>query len=159
LKQRSRFWISLIAVMWAAVAFSMAQETLPKALPDSPTAHESPKNERPAQVHRFWDRENILLFSGVAASRALDFASTKNFLARGRTEILIPDDIVYNNAGFAALEAAGTMTSVGISYVLHRYGHHTMERWLSIGHIGVTTFGAVRNYSLKTKRPPTGATQ
>jgi len=109
--------------------------------------------EKPAYVHRFWDRENILLFSGVAASRFLDFASTKNFLARGRSEILLPDDIVYNNAGFAALEAAGTMTSVGISYVLHRYGHHKMERWLSIGHIGVTTFGAVRNYCLETRHP------
>jgi hypothetical protein len=140
-------------------ALSMAQATSPAPLPDSPTAQGSPKAEQPVPVHRFWDRENILLFSGVAASRALDFASTKNFLARGRTEILIPDDIVYNNAGFAALEAAGTMTSVGISYVLHRYGHHKMERWLSIGHIGVTTFGAVRNYSLKTKRPPVGVTQ
>jgi len=111
------------------------------------------QTSKPVYTHRFWDRENILLFSGVAASRFLDFASTKNFLARGRQEILLPDDIVYNNAGFAALEAAGTMTSVGISYVLHRYGHHKLERWLSIGHIGVTTFGAVRNYCLETRHP------
>lgn len=102
--------------------------------------------------HRFWDRENILLFSGVAVFRGLDYASTQNFMARGRTEVLIPDDVVKNKAGFASLEAAATMTSVGISYIFHRTGHHKMERWLSIGHISVTGFGVVSNYSLETKR-------
>jgi hypothetical protein len=103
--------------------------------------------------HRFWDRENILLFSGIALFRGLDYASTKNFERRGRQEVLIPDDIVNNSAGFAALEAAGAVTSVGISYIFHRTGHHKMERWLSIGHVSVTAFGVAWNYSLKTTRP------
>lgn len=103
--------------------------------------------------HRFWDRKNILLFSGVAVFRGLDYASTRNFERRGRQEVLIPDDIVFNSAGFASLEAAGAATSVGISYIFHRTGHHKMERWLSIGHIGVTAFGVGWNYSLKTHRP------
>ena len=107
----------------------------------------------PSVEHRFWDRENILLFSGVAVFRGLDYASTRNFMARGRTEILVPDDVVNNSAGFASLEAAATMTSVGISYLFHRTGHHKMERWLSIGHIGVTGFGVAWNYSLKSKHP------
>ncbi len=105
-----------------------------------------------APVHRFWDRENVLLFSGVAVMRGMDYASTRNFQARGRKEILLPQDVVSNSAGFASLEAAGTMTSVGISYIFHRTGHHTLERWMSIGHIGVTGFGDIRNYCLKTKR-------
>ena len=107
----------------------------------------------PVSQHRFWDRENILLFSGIAVFRGLDYASTRNFEARGRQEVLIPDDIVNNSAGFASLEAAGAATSVGISYIFHRTGHHKMERWLSIGHIGVTAFGVGWNYSLKTHRP------
>ena len=106
-----------------------------------------------APVHRFWDRNNVLLFSGIAVFRGLDYASTRNFQARGRTEILIPDDVVNNSAGFASLEAAATATSVGISYIFHRTGHHKMERWLSIGHIGVTGFGVAWNYSLKSKHP------
>jgi hypothetical protein len=110
-----------------------------------------PDAPRPIPVHRFWDRENILLFSGIAVVRGMDYASTRNFQARGRQEILLPDEVVNNSAGFAALEAAGTMTSVGISYILHRTGHHTLERWMSIGHIGVTAFGDVRNYCLKTR--------
>ena len=112
----------------------------------------TPVEKIPAE-HRFWDRQNVFLFSGVAVFRALDFASTKNFMARGRTEVLIPDDIVNNNAGFASLEAAGAATSIGISYIFHRTGHHKMERWLSIGHISVTGFGVAWNYSLKSKHP------
>lgn len=110
----------------------------------------SPPVEEPAR-HSFWDRENKVLFSGVAVFRALDYASTRNMLARGREEVLIPDDVVNNTAGFPALEVAGTATSIGLSYLLHRTGHHKLERWLSIGHIGVTGFGVVRNYSIQTK--------
>src|SRR5436189_2089945 len=68
----------------------------------------------PIPQQRFWDRTNILLFSGVAVFRGLDYASTRNFQARGREEVLLPDDVVNNSAGFAALEAAGAVTSVGI---------------------------------------------
>jgi hypothetical protein len=109
--------------------------------------------EAPQPEHRFWDRTNILLFSGVAVFRGLDYASTRSFQARGRTEILIPDDVVNNSAGFAGLEAASAATSVGISYIFHRTGHHKMERWLSITHISVTGFGVVWNYSLESKHP------
>jgi hypothetical protein len=126
---------------------ALAQATSPEetVVPNAPRPAAAP-------VHAFWDRTNVLLFSGVAVTRGLDYASTRNFQARGRQEILLPDAVVNNSAGFAALEAAGTMTSVGISYILHRAGHHTLERWMSIGHIGVTAFGDVRNYCLKTRR-------
>jgi hypothetical protein len=67
--------------------------------------------------------------------------------------VLIPDDVVNNSAGFAALEAAGTATSIGIAYIFHRTGHHKMERWMSIGHIGVTMVGVGWNYSLGKANP------
>lgn len=111
----------------------------------------SPSPTKPIPVHAFWDRTNLLLFSGIAVTRGFDYASTRNFQARGRQEILLPNEVVDNSAGFASLEAAGTMTSIGISYLLHRTGHHTLERWLSIGHIGVTAFGDIRNYSLESR--------
>lgn len=124
----------------------VAQESGPRVPDPEPPA-------APAPQHRFWDRTNILLFSGVAVFRGLDYASTRNFQARGRTEVLIPDAVVNNSAGFAGLEAAGAATSVGISYIFHRTGHHKMERWMSIGHIGVTGFGVLWNYSLESKHP------
>lgn len=117
----------------------------------SNTAMDAPQEKLP--THAFWDKENVLLFSGVAVFRALDYTSTKNMLARGRGEILLPDDVVDNSAGFAAVEAAATVTSIGISYALHRTGHHKLERWLSITHLSVTAFGAARNYALKSYHP------
>jgi hypothetical protein len=127
-------------------------------LPQKPASRatiEAPKPspQKAPPRHAFWDRENILLFSGVAVFRGLDYASTRNFQSRGRTEILLPDDVVNNSAGFASLEAAGAATSVGLSYLFHRTGHHKMERWLSLGHIGVTAFGVAWNYSLESKHP------
>jgi hypothetical protein len=136
----------LLAMGSLMIGNAQAQSTQAAIVPDAPQPDSVP-------VHRFWDRTNILLFSGIAVVRGMDYASTRNFQARGRQEILLPDEVVDNSAGFAALEAAGAMTSVGISYILHRTGHHTLERWMSIGHIGVTGFGDVRNYCLKTRHP------
>jgi hypothetical protein len=131
----------LIMLIFLAIPLS-AQTTESGAIPDAPVAQ-----------HNFWDRTNILLFSGVAVFRGLDYASTRNMQARGREEILLPDDVVNNSAGFAGLEAAGTVASVGLSYWMHRIGHHRLERWVSITHIAVTGFGAARNYALKSKHP------
>jgi hypothetical protein len=103
--------------------------------------------------HRFWDKTNDWLFAGVAASRTLDYFSTLNMRRRGRQEILLTNDAVDNHAAFAAIEAAATGVSIGASYLFHRCGHHKLERWTSIVHIGVATTGAVRNYSLKTAHP------
>ena len=137
--------IALGSCLFAA-EHSTAQTPASGTLPASPTAVPvAPRS------HAFWDRTNVALFSGIAVTRGMDYASTRNFQARGRQEILLPDDVVNNSAGFASLEAAATMTSVGISYLLHRSGHHKIERWLSIGHIGVTAFGDVRNYSLESR--------
>jgi hypothetical protein len=107
---------------------------------------------RSSLPHPFWDRTNALLFTGVGVFRGLDYASTRNMQARGREEILLPDDVVNNSAAFAGVEAGGTAASVGLSYWMHRTGHHKLERWVSIAHIGVTGFGAARNYALKTHR-------
>jgi hypothetical protein len=146
--------LAVVFAIWLLATLSAnAQEAPPPNRESAPAPASSPV-PTVTQVnppHAFWDRTNILLFSGVAVFRGLDYASTRNFLARGRDEILIPDDIVNNSAAFAGLEAAGTLTSVGLSYLLHRTHHHKLERWLSIGHIGVTGFGVVRNYSLESK--------
>lgn|SRR5271165_6508746 len=108
------------------------------------------KNDLPEKEHRFWDRENDWLFAGVGASRTLDYFSTLNMRSRGRQEIFLTNDVVDNHAAFAVIEASATGVSIGAAYLFHRYGHHKLERWTSITHIGLTTTGAVRNYCLKT---------
>jgi hypothetical protein len=109
----------------------------------------------PASEHRFWDRKNSFLFAAVGASRALDYSSTLNFRRRGRDEGFLTNDIVDNHAAFAAIEAAGTAVSIGVSYLFHRYHHHRLERWTSIVHASLATSGAVRNYCLQTEYPVT----
>jgi hypothetical protein len=136
-------WLWLVGLLCSSAVGTRAQEST-----DDGRKVELPA--APASQHRFWDHKNILLFSGVAVFRGLDYASTRNFERRGRQEVLIPDDVVNNSAGFASLEVASAATSMGISYIFHRTGHHKLERWVSIGHIGVTGFGVVRNYSLKS---------
>src|SRR5437764_12523498 len=128
-------------LLWASILTASAQQTT------------TPENAPAPEAHRFWDRNNVLLFSSVAVSRGLDYASTRNMQARGREEILLPDDVVNNSAGFASLEAAATATSIGLSYWMHRAGHHKIERWISIVHLSVTAFGDARNYALKSKHP------
>jgi hypothetical protein len=147
----------LLASYFFVASSATAQQTAtPQAgqvSTETPVPTTRPPAQPPLPPHVFWDRSNILLFSGVGVFRGLDYASTRNFQARGREEVLIPDDVVNNSAAFAALEAAGTVTSVGLSYWMHRAGHHKIERWVSIVHIGVTGFGVARNYSLKSKHP------
>jgi hypothetical protein len=118
---------------------------------DGPTGRPQPSKITILPIeHHFWDKENDLLFAGVAAARTLDYFSTLNMRRRGRQEIFLTNEAVDNHAGFAFIEAGATGVSIGASYIFHRYGHHKLERWTSIVHIGLATTGAVRNYSLKT---------
>ena len=159
-----------IAVFLSAAAPSALAQQQPADKQDSsaptatqPAGSESPPVDqtKPAKganlshspipsVHSFWDRENDLLFAGVGAGRALDYASTLNLRRRGINEAFLTNSIVDNHPLFAGIEVAATMASVGVSYVFHRTGHHRLERWTSIVHFGVATGGAIRNYALKT---------
>jgi hypothetical protein len=98
--------------------------------------------------HCFWDRSNAALFAGVATARALDYTSSQHFRAQGIDERLLSNRIVDNKPLFAGLEVAGTFASIAVAYLFHRSGHHKLERWTSILHIGVGVGGAARNYAL-----------
>lgn len=103
--------------------------------------------------HPFWDKNNIVLFAGVGAGRALDYASTRHFRDRGVNEWLLSNNIVDNRPLFAGLEVAGVAASIGVSYLVHRSGHHKLERWVSLVHIGVGVGGPAWNYTLKASAP------
>jgi hypothetical protein len=116
----------------------------------SPISPAVPRANPPRTTHRFWDRTNDLLFAGEAGSRFLDYSSTLNLRRRGLDEVLLNNSIVDNHPLFAGIEVAGTAASIGVSYLFHRTGHHRLERWTSIIHIGLAASGAARNYALKT---------
>jgi len=117
-----------------------------------PPAAVKPAAKSPAAApqHKFWDKENILLFTGVGGARMMDYASTRYLRDQGNYEWLLSNSVVDNRPLFVGIELAGTGLSV--SYLFHRTGHHTLERWTSIVHIGVAVGGSIRNYGLK---PPT----
>jgi hypothetical protein len=152
--QGVRIALFLVAALASGGKSLFAQD--PTLAPDAKPATSIPAAPQPRpeatdkHEHPFWDKANDWLFAGVGASRTMDYFSTLNLRRRGRQEILITNDAVDNHAAFAVIEAAGTGVSIGASYLFHRYGHHKLERWTSIVHIGLATTGAVRNYSLKT---------
>ena len=153
-----RIGVSILAAACGTCAVRAQEPSLQKKKSSVAVDTSIPRQQiasLPKREHRFWDKENAWLFAGVGASRALDYSSTLNLRRRGDQEILVTNDLVDNHAAFAAVEAAGTGISIGASYLFHRYGHHKLERWTSIVHIGLTTTGAVRNYCLKTAHPKT----
>jgi hypothetical protein len=106
-------------------------------------------SKTPAKPHKFWDTENISLFTGVGAARMLDYASTRYLRDKGNEEWLLSNSIVDNRPLFVGIELAGTAASIGVSYLLHRTGHHSLERWVSVAHIGFGVGGSIHNYLLK----------
>jgi hypothetical protein len=144
--------VTLACCLLGCVATN-AQENVPPAEPSvSPPSAPALKSTS----HPFWDKSNVGLFVGVAASRTLDYASTRHFRARGLSEWLLTNAIVDNKTLFQAIEAAGVAVSIGVSYLLHRTHHHKLERWASVLHIGVTVGGAIHNYTLSKPSPPRG---
>jgi hypothetical protein len=91
--------------------------------------------------HRFWDRENSILFAAVGASAAADFCVTRANLASGGRE-LNPVTRVFagSTTGLAFNFIGETVGSMGISYFFHKTGHHRLERLTSFANIGNSGF-------------------
>jgi hypothetical protein len=93
--------------------------------------------------HKFWDRQNKLLFVAAAALNGADFAVTRSNLQNGGRE-LNPVVRVFgrSTAGLALNFVGETAGVVSLSYFFHKTGHHKLERWVSVVNIGASA-GAV----------------
>ena len=142
----------------ASVLFLSAVGLFAQDSPSSPFADPVSTKFNPgttkieAQTHRFWDGENIALFTEVAGARMLDYASTRHMRSLGRDEILLSNWVVDNRPLFVGIELGGAAVSIGVSYLFHRTHHHTLERWVSMAHISVAVGGSIRNYALQPAR-------
>ena len=96
----------------------------PTKLPEGPT-------------HRFWDRENAVLFAASASLSAADFVVTRDNLRNGGRE-LNPVTRVFagSTAGLAVNFAGEAAGAIGLSYFFHKTGHHKLERAVSLLNIG-----------------------
>ena len=154
-----------VAVTFLALSVScFAQETTiamaaPAVIAPTPVAAPStvvaiqpqaiqPDVLRQEAAHRFWDRENKVLFAAVAATSAADFAVTYSNLQTGGKE-LNPLTRVFagSTAGLAANFAGETVGVVGLSYFFHKTGHHKLERMTSV--LNITASGFAVGYSLR----------
>jgi hypothetical protein len=99
-------------------------------------------------AHRFWDRDNSILFAASAALSAADFVVTRDNLRSGGQE-LNPVTRLFSGSttGLAVNFASETAGVVGLSYVFHKTGHHKLERAVSMLNIGssaaAVTFGMI----------------
>lgn len=90
-----------------------------------------------AEQHKFWDTRNRVLFTGVAAFSAADFAVTRANLQNGGRELNPVTRMFGNSTAGLALNFAGeTAGVIGISYLFHKTGHHKLERVVSMVNIG-----------------------
>jgi len=93
--------------------------------------------------HRFWDKENRVLFATSAALSAADFAVTRSNLQNGGRDL---NPVVRffgpSTAGLAVNFAGETLGVMGVSYLFHRTGHHKLERIFTVVNIGCSA-GAV----------------
>jgi hypothetical protein len=124
---------------------SAPSDPSPDAVMAAPVAVTLP--EAPTQ-HRFWDNENRVLFASVAALSAADFAVTQSILQNGGKELNPVTRIFSGSTGGLAVNFAGeTAGIIGLSYLLHKTGHHKLERITPMLNIGTSTFAVV--YDLK----------
>ena len=118
-------------------------------LPEAPTALPEAAMVAPVnsqhfeQTHKFWDKQNRILFVAAAAANAADFAVTRANLQSGGQE-LNPVVRVFgrSTAGLALNFAAETTGVISLSYFFHKTGHHKLERAVSLVNIGASA-GAV----------------
>jgi len=140
----------LLAVLLSALGIcptSFAQGPLPDApMPVPAIEHAATFVSLPqptASEHRFWDRQNKVLFFTAAALNGADFAITRSNLQSGGRE-LNPVVRMFGRStpGLAVNFAAETAGVVSLSYFFHKTGHHKLERWVSVVNIS-SSAGAV----------------
>ncbi len=88
-----------------------------------------PTAQKPAiRPHAFFDRKNAIGFAVHGAIRAADATQTCMLLGKpGRRETWLPMSSCGAIVGYSI---AMVPAQIGTSYIMHRKGHHTLERWL-----------------------------
>jgi hypothetical protein len=89
--------------------------------------------------HKFWDTQNRLLFVAAAALNGADFEVTRANLQSGGQELNpLVRPFGRSTAGLAMNFAGETVGVIGLSYFLHKTGHHKLERAVSLVNIGTS---------------------
>ena len=110
---------SAILVAVALGGYSASAQTF-TSFPDAPSKH------------KFFDRQNTIAFSALAGAIAADSITTQRLTNSGRAREANPiwrPMVRQGWQGQMAASAIGYASALGVSYTLHKTGHHKMERW------------------------------
>lgn len=150
LKPRTALLLAVLGLCRPAMAQQVSLSLLPpRSMEPTPVVIQpvqtSTVPEAPGD-HRFWDRENSLLFATSAAFSAADFVVTRNNLRAGGHELNPVVGVFGHSSAALAMNFAGeTVGVVGLSYFFHKTGHHKLERAVSMlniaGSAAAVSFG------------------
>jgi hypothetical protein len=132
--------LSQVGSLWAQGTFFAVASKTSSMEPAPPVTRAvsfvtaPPETPRP---HRFWDKQNLALFGATAALSGADFSVTRANLQSGGRE-LNPIVRVFGRStpGLAVNFVGETAGVIGLSYFLHKTGHHRLERITSTVNLG-----------------------
>jgi hypothetical protein len=136
---------------------SLKAATLKANLPNNPepnpgapaavTPFATTTRARLPERHRFWDKENTVLFSATAALATADFFVTHMNLQNGGRELNPLVRPFTSSTPLLAMNFVGeTAGVIGVSYFFHQTGHHRLERLTSM--VNISMSGAAVTYGL-----------
>jgi hypothetical protein len=99
--------------------------------------------------HKFWDTTNKILFASHAGLEALDFGITHRNLSNGGRELdSMAKALCESGTAGQLVFFGGRMAGVvAISYLLHRTGHHKLERVFPIYASGDSAYGVAYSFT------------
>jgi hypothetical protein len=103
--------------------------------------------DAPSQ-HKFFDRQNTIAFSALAGAIAADSITTQRLTNSGRAREANPiwrPMVRQGWQGQMAASALGYASALGVSYALHKTGHHKMERWANWLTVSLEGANSARN--------------
>ena len=133
----------------SSASTSSSSNAAVEAVRPAPTSFVSAPQEKP-QAHRYWDPKNRFLFATAAALSAGDFCITRSNLEAGGRE-LNPVTRLFGSSspGLALNFSLETGSVIGASYLLHRTGHHKLERITAIvniaGSVGAVSYSVTHH--------------
>ncbi|HLB89366.1 MAG: hypothetical protein AUH86_04940 [Acidobacteria bacterium 13_1_40CM_4_58_4] len=130
-----RAWVLVSLLVLCAAACAQGQK--PEDAVDGPSQH------------HFWDRTNKALFSVHAGLEAADFGITHHNLSQGGTELnpMAKALCESGTAGQVVFFGGRTVSVLGISYFLHKTGHHKLERAFSVLASGDSAYGVTYSFA------------
>ena len=101
----------------------------------------------PHPEHRFFDKTSLALHSWNVAAETYDAVTTRRALSGQPIHELNPFGALFVNHGWGGQAVFSYGFGVGgpllTSYLLHRTGHHKLERWVvAINALGSTSAGS-----------------